>query len=217
MSEGDLNGLDLGLLAKTEAEKAKNKNTDWQAQLRGDEVGKDGSTEFVYLKGLQRLAKLKGIKSERYPFINVTVLKRPDSGAEYPFVQASYEVEFDDGTVFSDVADAHTFNVQGVFSAYPSAMAANRAQARALRKALGISMVAKEELGADNDSIASMKNEITPAQIRVIKNLQKTRKVPNAMDLIKECSSRDDVFEIKDLSFLEAKAAIKWLNKKKVS
>ena len=42
---------------------------DWQAQLDGSEIGKDGNTEFVYLKGLQRLAKLKGIKSEKYPLI----------------------------------------------------------------------------------------------------------------------------------------------------
>jgi hypothetical protein len=193
------------------------KAIDWQAQLTGDEVGKDGNTEFVYLKGLRRLAKIKGLKNEDHSFGACVVMKNPTTGAEYPFVQMKYTVEFEDGTVYSDVADAHTFNVQGVFSAYPTAMAATRAEARALRKALGIAMVSKEELGADNNAISSMKNEVTPAQIRVIKNLQKTRKVPNAMDLIKECTARDDVFEIKDLTFLEAKAAIKWLNKKKVA
>lgn len=189
----------------------------WQDQLQDDEIGRDGDTEFVYLKGLQRLAKLKGIVKESYPFINVTVMKHHQTGFDYPYVQASYEVEFEDGTVFSDIADAHTYNLQGVFSAYATAMAGNRAQARALRKALGISMVAKEELGADKETMASVRNESTPAQHKVIKNLMKTRSVANTMDVIKNCSSRDDVFDVKELTFSEAKAAIKWLNSRKVS
>ena len=193
------------------------KPIDWQSQLTDDETGKDGRTEFVYLKGLRRLAKLKGIVAEDHQFGNTIVLKRPDNGHEYPLVQMKYTVQFEDGTTYSDVADAHTYNVQGIFSAYPTAMAATRAEARALRKALGISMVSKEELGADQETIASMRNESTPAQEKVIKNLMKTRKVTNAMDVIKECSTRDDVFEIKELTFAEAKAAIKLLNKKKAS
>ena len=189
---------------------------DWQSQLNDDEIGKDDGTEFVFLKGLRRLAKLKGIVAEDHQLGNVIVLKRPDTGAEYPFVQVKYTVQFEDGSVFSDVADAHTFNVQGVFSAYPTAMAATRAEARALRKALGISLVAKEELGADKDTIANLRNESTPAQHKVIRNLMKTRGIKNAMDVIKHSSSRDDVFDIKELTHAEAVAGIKWLNSQKV-
>lgn len=193
------------------------KPVDWQSQLLDSEIGRDeGGTEFVYLKALQRLAKLKGIVKERYPLINVVVMKRPDNGAEYPFVQASYEVEFKDGTIFSDVADAHLYNLQGVFAAYPSAMAANRAQARALRKALGISLVAKEELGANAEEIASIKNESTTAQHKVIKNLMKQRGIQDASQVISKCTSRE-VFEIRNLSFAEAQQAIKHLNSLKVS
>jgi hypothetical protein len=189
---------------------------DWQSQLNDDEIGKEDGTEFVFLKGLRRLAKIKGIVAESHVLGNVVILKRPDNGNEYPFVQVQYTVVFQDGTTFSDVADAHTFNVQGVFSAYPTAMAATRAEARALRKALGISLVAKEELGAARDTIANMRNESTPAQMRVIKNLMKTRNIKNAMDVIKHASSRDDVFDIKDLTHAEAVAGIKWLNSQKV-
>jgi len=188
---------------------------DWQKQLTGDEVGRDGDTQFVYLKGLRRLAKLKGIVKECHPFIKVAVLKRPDNGVEYPFVQASYEVTFKDGTTFSDVADAHTYNLEGVFSAYPTAMAGNRAEARALRKALGISMVAKEELGADAEKIAGLKNEITSAQKKVINTLMKTRGVLNQVDVIKNCCKRSDVFDIGELTFEEAKVAVKHLNELK--
>jgi hypothetical protein len=189
-----------------------NAEVSWESQLLSSEKGRDGDTEFVYIKGLRRLAKIKGIKKERHPFINVAILKRHDNGVEYPFVQASYEVEFNDGSVFSDVADAHTYNLDGVFSAYPTAMAGNRAEARALRKALGISMVSKEELGADPEKVAAIKNEKTSAQIRVIKNLMKSKGVQNQMDVIKAVCSRKDVFDIEEFSFEEAKAAIKYLS-----
>lgn len=190
----------------------KNVTQDWQSMLQDNEKGKDGDTEFVYLKGLRRLAKMKGIKRERHPIVCMTVLKKPTDGTEYPFVQVSYEVEFNDGQIFSDVADAHTYNVEGVFSAYPTAMAATRAEARALRKALGIAMVAKEELGANPEQIASLRNERTSAQLKVIKNLMKTRSIHNQMDVIKNATTRKDVVDIDEFTFEEAKNAIKWLN-----
>lgn len=192
------------------------KTVDWQSQLNDDEVGRDGDTEFVFLKGLRRLAKIKGIKWEDHCISPTVVLHRPDNGAEYPFVQVKYVVEFEDGTRFSDVADAHTYNVQGVFSAYPTAMAATRAEARALRKALGINLVAKEELGADKESIAAQRNEITSAQERVIKNLMKTKDVKNASEVIGKVCGRENIFAIKDLTFAEAQQAIQLLNKIKV-
>jgi hypothetical protein len=193
----------------------KNVEVDWQSMLLPGEKGKDGDTEFVYIKGLRRLAKLKGIKRESHPFVNVAVLKRHDTGAEYPFVQASYQVEFNDGSVYSDVADAHQYNTDGVFSAYPTALAAVRAEARALRKALGITLVAKEELGANPDKVAGLKNEVTSAQLKVIANMMKTKGITNQMDIIKICSTRADVVGIEELTFSEAKAALKWLNEYK--
>jgi len=198
-------------MTKAVADKAE---TDWTKELRDGEIGKDGGTEFVYLKGLRRLAKLKGIKSERHPFVNVVVLKKPD-GSEYPFVQSSYEIEFKDGTTFSDVADAHTYNLDGIFRAYPSCMSANRAEARALRKALGINMVSKEELGGNDESVGAMSNEITSAQERVIKKLCKDKGIDNLMDALKLCTTREGVVDLSELTFIEAKAGIKALNKKK--
>jgi hypothetical protein len=191
-------------------------NIDWQSQLRDDEVGRDGNTEFVFIKGLRRLAKLKGIQWEDHTISPAIVLHRPDNGAEYPFVQVKYMVQFNDGTRFSDVADAHTYNVQGMFSAYPTAMAATRAEARALRKALGINLVAKEELGADAEGIAQQKNEITSAQERVIKNLMKTRKIKDESEVIGKVCSRENIFSVKDLTFQEAQSAIQMMNKVKV-
>ena len=190
------------------------KDVDWQSQLLDDEVGKDGKTEFVFIKGLRRLAKLKGVVKERQIFGNTIVLNKPD-GTQYPFVQMGYEVEFEDGSVWSDVADAHTYNVDKFFSIYPTAMAATRAEARTLRKALGINMVSKEELGGTDDSVGAMSNEITTAQERVIKKLCKDKGIDNLMDALKLCTTREGVVDLSELTFAEAKAGIKALNKKK--
>ena len=197
-------------------EEVTNENVDWQSQLRDDEVGRDGSTDFVFVKGLRRLAKLKGIQYETHELGTPIVMKRPDTGAEYPFVQVKYSVTFKDGTTFSDVADAHTYNVQGMFSAYPTAMAGTRAEARALKKALGINMVSKEELGADADGVAQQKNESTSAQERVIKNLMKTRSIKDESEVIGKICDRENIFSLKELTFVEAQQAIKMLNKIKV-
>ena len=190
--------------------------TDWQSQLQDNEIYRDEKgNEFVYLNGLRRLAQLKGVVDQTC-VLNTVVLRKPDNGTEYPFVQAVVSITFEDGKTFTDAADAHAYNLEGFTKAYPTTMAKNRAEARALRVALGINLVSKEELGADDASIGAMSNEITTAQERVIKNLMKTRKVKNAMDVIKNATTRADVVELSELTNSEAKVAIKYLNDIKV-
>lgn len=188
----------------------------WQDKLKPEELYKDDKgNEFVYLHGLRRLAAEKGIVAQTCQ-LNTVVLKKPDTGVEYPFVQAVVSITFEDGTTFTDAADAHTYNLTDFVRPYPTTMAKNRAEARALRVALGINLVSKEELGAGEDAAALMSNEITTAQERVIKNLMKTRGVKNQMDVIKNATAREDVVDISELTNKEAKVAIKWLNSKKV-
>jgi len=194
----------------------KAKEVDYQDLLEDSEIYRDErGDEFVYIKGLRRLAKMKGVVKEKFT-PSVAVLKRPDTGAEYPFVQVSYEVEFKDGTVWSDCADAHTFNVTGMFRAYPTAMASVRAEGRALRKALGINMVTKEELGASNDAIGEMTGEITPAQKTLIKKLVKSKKVTSLREFFDEVGVKDSAQSVEDLTNSEAKSVISALNKRKV-
>lgn len=57
-----------------------------------------------------------------------------------------YMVKFEDGKKFSDVADVWAGNIDDAFAAYAVAVAATRAEARALRKALKLRVVASEEL-----------------------------------------------------------------------
>ena len=57
-----------------------------------------------------------------------------------------WQIEFEDGSVFGDVADCNEDNTDDAFVAFSLATSATRAEARALRKALGISTAAAEEM-----------------------------------------------------------------------
>jgi len=57
-----------------------------------------------------------------------------------------WRIEFEDGSVFGDVADCNEDNTDDAFLAFALATSATRAEARALRKSLGISTASAEEM-----------------------------------------------------------------------
>ena len=75
-----------------------------------------------------------------------TQIFAPDSGNEIGRATVIWEVVFQDGSLFSDVADAWEGNTDDAFQVFVTATAATRAEGRALRKALRLKTVAAEEM-----------------------------------------------------------------------
>ena len=109
---------------------------DYNKDLKEDEFKHEKGRPFVYLKGLERLAKERGVLYAR----PTNVMQLGTSG-----VLITYEYSFEDGRSYAGTADATTKNCDGNFKLYLSAMAESRAKARALRTAFGITTCSVEE------------------------------------------------------------------------
>ncbi|NLS44179.1 MAG: hypothetical protein GX969_00330 [Firmicutes bacterium] len=96
--------------------------------------------DYVLYGGLLELVRQRGLKR-----INTKVIQIPstDNGM-YGVVEA--EIETEDG-IFKELGDASPESVNRTIQPHLLRMAATRAKARAMRDAVGIDMVALEELG----------------------------------------------------------------------
>lgn len=185
----------------------------WQSQLLSSEIGEDKETgtRFVFLKGLRRLSRLKGIKSEEHTFGSCFIWETVKKGA-VPFSQVGYEVTYKDGTTYSDVADAHAYNIASPdFAVYTTAIAASRAEARALRKSLDIDLVSKEELGYTGAGY-EMVEKIQPQQKKAIETLMKRKKFDSALEVLRKSGVSPDVTTLDSLTFSDATKVLTWLN-----
>ena len=93
--------------------------------------------------GLRRVAELL---LGRIVSSKPTQIFAPTSGDEIGRATVVWEVVFQDGSAFSDVADAWEGNTDDMFQVFVTATAATRAEGRALRKALRLKTVAAEEM-----------------------------------------------------------------------
>lgn len=93
--------------------------------------------------GLRRVAELL---LGRIVSSKPTQIFAPTSGDEIGRATVVWEVIFQDGSAFSDVADAWEGNTDDAFQVFVTATAATRAEGRALRKALRLKTVAAEEM-----------------------------------------------------------------------
>lgn len=116
--------------------------------------------------GLRRVAELVlgPIASSR-----PTQVFPPSRGDEIGRSTVVWEVVFQDGRLFSDVADCWEGNTDDTFCVFSTATAATRAEGRALRKALGIKTVAAEEMTTKNTAgvvkeISSKRNTSTEGE-----------------------------------------------------
>jgi hypothetical protein len=105
--------------------------------------------DFILYGGLLELVKQRGLKR-----VTTSVVQIPsDANKMYAVVEA--EVELDSGEVYKEIGDASPRSVNRTIEPHILRMASTRAKARAFRDAIGIDMVALEELGdvsSDEDS-----------------------------------------------------------------
>lgn len=194
--------------------------TDWEAELEeGEKVTrKDGneSLDVVVLAGLQRLSRLAGIYSQG------CVIQTPSSS----MVQAIFTTSFhlsDGGDVhFVGTADCNAGNTGPKFAKYPTAVAESRAEARSLRKALGIRMLSSEEIGF-REGVSSL--EATPGGkaasqlITAIELLLKNKEV-EVVTALEGALGEDraaEIFELNEVSTTEAQQLMSWLNDSKAA
>ena len=133
---------------------------DYNKDLKEDEFKHEKGRPFVYLKGLERLAKERGVLYAR----PTNIMQLGTSG-----VLVTYEYGIEDGRCYAGTADATTKNCDGNFKLYLSAMAESRAKARALRTAFGITTCSVEE---KSDMTVAQDPELGPIgdeQIHLIK------------------------------------------------
>lgn len=106
--------------------------------------------------GLRRVAELL---MGRIVSSKPTQVFAPTGGDEIGRATVIWEIIFEDGSLFSDVADCWEGNTDDAFCVFNTATAATRAEGRALRKALRIKTVAAEEM--TNKNTASIVRSIS--------------------------------------------------------
>ena len=193
--------------------------TDWCAELEaGDKATRrEGNEELevVLLAGLQRLARVAGIVKQ------ACVLQTHEG--KNTLVQAIFTSVFttDDGLVeFVGTADCNAKNLSGKFAAYPTAVAESRAEARCLRKALGIRMLSSEEIGFREGTgaiEASPKGKAASSVIKAIEKLCEDRGVDpvQVFEKVLDTDRAANIFELSELTVDEAQKAMGWLNDQK--
>lgn len=188
------------------------RGTNWESELRENERATrregDEEVQVVLLSGLQRLAEEAGLVAS-----NCDIRTPSDT-----MVQAIYHTQFSDGTSWVGTADCNAKNTKGKFLNYPTAVAESRAEARCLRKALGIRMLSAEEVGL-RESFGSLEASPTgkadPQIIVAINKLCETRGVDAAAvleEVIEDKERASSIFELSELTTEEAQRALAWLN-----
>lgn len=211
---------------------------DWMSQLREDEIFNADKGPAPRLHGLRRLAKPYILKEESkvnalivVPRENVDgkpyTLKTCNGGGEvmsqseqlgihhFPMASVTFSITLQDGRTFSDSADAFYSNCEQL-GLFPTAVASARAEARCLRKVLGIREHAAEEL-VDKDAGEELAPDegspIKPPQAKLIDKMLKSLDT-NLKELLEEITTRE-VFSVEELTTGEARKALRLLNDKK--
>ncbi len=118
---------------------------DYLLDLTEEELKTKDGKEFVYLRGLEKLARARGV-------ISKTTSIHSTPTAENPIAVVSVQYCFKDGAIWEAAADCTAKSAKEGFGKYLTAMAESRAKARALRDAFGIALCSVEEIGTPSAS-----------------------------------------------------------------
>jgi hypothetical protein len=135
-------------------------------------------------------------------------------------IQCIYMTAWDDDTVFGATADANRLNLNPDFVGYPTTIAESRAEGRALRKALGITLLTAEEIDLSEGFTGTTKAEsgkADSAQIYAIEKLIDELGV-DTIDIINTIvQDGREVLGLEDLTPAEAIEAMRYLNDQRSS
>ena len=204
---------------------------DWMSKLKENEIFNSAKGPAPRLHGLRRLAKPYILSEESkvnalivVPRETTRILSTCNGGGDvmsesevigmhnFPMASVTFNITLQDGRTFSDSADAYYSNCDAL-GLFPTAVASARAEARCLRKVLGIrehaaeEMVDKdpgEELAPNDDS--SIKPEQTKLIEKMLKSLEMSLK-----DLLEGITTRE-IFSVEELTTSEARKALRLLN-----
>ncbi len=205
---------------------------DWYSKLKEDELFNGPEGPAPRLHGLRRLAR-QFIKSERSQVNALIVVPRQVKqtlehkngdgnlmstnevicNQNFPMASVTFYIELKDGRTFADSADAYylSCNELGLF---PTAVASARAEARALRKVLGIRQHAAEEItekDAGEELAPDDNSPIKPEQIKLIERMLGQQADVTLKDVLTNVTTRE-VFTVEDLTTGEARKSLRTLN-----
>lgn len=143
---------------------------DYLLDLTEEELKTKDGKEFVYLRGLEKLARARGVLGKE-----IKIHATPT--ADNPIAVVSVKYEFKDGAIWEAAADCTAKSAKEGFGKYLTAMAESRAKARALRDAFGIALCSVEEIGTPSASIDEEEDSppISDPQKYLIGNLLKEK------------------------------------------
>ena len=189
------------------------KADDWLSKFEQDEIYSKDGTSYPKLNGLRRLAK-DLILTENHQLQTHVIsqnFKGNDKPKGVPYAATVYTVILKDGRQFSDAADAFFKSTKNMYEMYPAAVAASRAEARTLRKVLGIKQLAAEEVESQpTPEETDLRVEATPEQIKLLQT-KLARSETTLSDLIKKVTTRE-VYSLSELTADEARQAIQFIN-----
>ena len=204
---------------------------DWMSKLRDDEIFNTDKGPAPRLHGLRRLAKPFILEEESrvnalivVPREHVRALTNRNGEGDvmssheevgmhnFPMASVTFNIRLKDGRMFSDSADAFYSNCEEL-ALFPTAVASARAEARCLRKVLGIREHAAEEI-VDKDPA----EELAPDDDSAIKSEQAKliekmlgQQDTSLKDLLENVTTRE-IFAVSDLTTGEARKALQLLN-----